>query len=132
MDVEVFDFEGPFTEAELSDLQDHMDALEKENHDKCQQIEFLEAKYQDLEQQIQDFTASGIACSKHGQMESLLKLPPPLTVEETNERINKRCDTVEEKIKVLETELVSFKEQVKRTKPGPTQEALKSRALRIL
>lgn len=59
------------------------------------------------------------------------KTPPP-TVEEATERINKRGDNVDEKIKKLDAELVKYREQMKRTRPGPAQEAVKARAMRIL
>lgn len=58
--------------------------------------------------------------------------PPPVSVEEAAERINRRGDKVEEKIKALDAELLGYKEQIKKTKPGPTQDALKARALRVL
>lgn len=47
-------------------------------------------------------------------------------------QINKRGDTVDEKIKKLDAELVKYKEQIKRTRPGPAQEAVKARAMRLL
>ncbi|KAH9564504.1 hypothetical protein CY35_04G028600 [Sphagnum magellanicum] len=59
------------------------------------------------------------------------KTPAP-TVEEATERINKRGDTVDEKIRKLDAELVKYKEQIKRTRPGPAQEAVKARAMRLL
>ncbi|EFJ29814.1 hypothetical protein SELMODRAFT_90273 [Selaginella moellendorffii] len=59
------------------------------------------------------------------------KTPPP-TVEEATERINKRGDGVDDKIKKLDAELVKYREQIKRTRPGPAQEAVKARAMRIL
>ncbi|KAG6549805.1 hypothetical protein Mapa_008786 [Marchantia paleacea] len=59
------------------------------------------------------------------------KAPVP-TVEEATERMNKRGDNVDEKIKKLDAELVKYREQIKRTRPGPAQEAVKARAMRIL
>eukprot|EP00246_Nothoceros_aenigmaticus_P018408 TRINITY_DN9604_c0_g4_i1.p1 TRINITY_DN9604_c0_g4~~TRINITY_DN9604_c0_g4_i1.p1 ORF type:complete len:237 (+),score=58.79 TRINITY_DN9604_c0_g4_i1:137-847(+) len=59
------------------------------------------------------------------------KVPPP-TVEEATDRINKRGDTVDEKIRKLDNELVRYKEQIKKTRPGPAQEAIKARAMRLL
>lgn len=47
-------------------------------------------------------------------------------------QINKRGETVDEKIKKLDTELARYKEQIKKTRPGPAQEAIKARAMRVL
>lgn len=47
-------------------------------------------------------------------------------------QINKRGETVDEKIKRLDVELSRYKEQLKRTRPGPAQEAVKARAMRVL
>ncbi len=47
-------------------------------------------------------------------------------------QMNKRGDTVDEKIKKLDAELFKYKEQIKRTRPGPAQEAVKARAMRLL
>lgn len=47
-------------------------------------------------------------------------------------QIGKRGDSVEEKIKKLDAELSKYKEQIKRTRPGPAQEAVKARAMRVL
>ncbi|CAL5365181.1 unnamed protein product [Camellia sinensis] len=46
--------------------------------------------------------------------------------------INKRRETVDEKIKKLDAELARYKEQIKKTRPGPAQEAVKARAMRVL
>ncbi|CAL5365175.1 unnamed protein product [Camellia sinensis] len=46
--------------------------------------------------------------------------------------INKRSETVDEKIKKLDAELARYKEQIKKTRPGPAQEAVKARAMRVL
>ncbi|XP_057539367.1 vacuolar protein sorting-associated protein 60.2-like isoform X2 [Amaranthus tricolor] len=46
--------------------------------------------------------------------------------------INKRGETVDEKIKRLDAELARYKEQLKKTRPGPAQEAVKARAMRVL
>ncbi|KAI7981512.1 Vacuolar protein sorting-associated protein 60.1 [Camellia lanceoleosa] len=46
--------------------------------------------------------------------------------------INKRGETVDEKIKKLDVELARYKEQIKKTRPGPAQEAVKARAMRVL
>lgn len=47
-------------------------------------------------------------------------------------QINKRGETVDDKIKKLDAELARYKEQIKRTRPGPAQEAVKARAMRVL
>ena len=47
-------------------------------------------------------------------------------------QIGKRGESVDEKIKKLEMELVKYKEQIKKTRPGPAQEAVKARAMRVL
>lgn len=59
------------------------------------------------------------------------KEPPP-SVQDASDRINKRGETVDEKITKLDAELSKYKEQIKRTRPGPAQEAVKARAMRVL
>ncbi|XP_022968311.1 vacuolar protein sorting-associated protein 60.1-like [Cucurbita maxima] len=59
------------------------------------------------------------------------KEPPP-SIEDASERINKRGESVDEKIKKLDVELNRYKEQIKKTRPGPAQEAVKARAMRVL
>ncbi|PSR98792.1 Charged multivesicular body protein [Actinidia chinensis var. chinensis] len=59
------------------------------------------------------------------------KEPPP-SVSDASDRINKRGETVDDKIKKLDTELARYKEQIKKTRPGPAQEAVKARAMRVL
>lgn len=59
------------------------------------------------------------------------KQPPP-SLNEASDRINKRGESVDEKIKRLDGELSKYKEQIKRTRPGPAQEAVKARAMRVL
>lgn len=39
---------------------------------------------------------------------------------------------MDEKIKKLDAELFKYREQIKRTRPGPAQEAVKARAMRLL
>ncbi|KAH0462875.1 hypothetical protein IEQ34_007457 [Dendrobium chrysotoxum] len=60
------------------------------------------------------------------------KQEPPPTIQDATDRINKRGDTVDEKINKLDSELARYKEQIKKTRPGPAQEALKARAMRVL
>ncbi|CAN6977692.1 unnamed protein product [Brassica oleracea var. botrytis] len=46
--------------------------------------------------------------------------------------INKRGESVEDKIKKLDVELCKYKEQIQKTRSGPVQQALKARAMRLL
>ncbi|XP_074310783.1 vacuolar protein sorting-associated protein 60.2-like [Silene latifolia] len=57
---------------------------------------------------------------------------PPPSVQDAADRITKRGDSVEDKIKKLDAELARYKEQIKKTRPGPAQEAVKARAMRVL
>ncbi|KAL7147057.1 hypothetical protein ABFS83_06G082700 [Erythranthe nasuta] len=59
------------------------------------------------------------------------KEPPP-SVQDASDRITKRGESVDDKIKRLDTELARYKEQIKKTRPGPAQEAVKARAMRVL
>ncbi|CAL5322121.1 unnamed protein product [Camellia sinensis] len=59
------------------------------------------------------------------------KQPSP-SIHDASDRINKRRETVDEKIKKLDAELARYKEQIKKTRPGPAQEAVKARAMRVL
>ncbi|PKA51690.1 Vacuolar protein sorting-associated protein 32 like 2 [Apostasia shenzhenica] len=59
------------------------------------------------------------------------KEPPP-SVQDASDKINKRGDTVDEKIQKLDAELARYREQIKRTRSGPAQEAVKARAMRVL
>ncbi|XP_008791033.1 vacuolar protein sorting-associated protein 60.1-like [Phoenix dactylifera] len=60
------------------------------------------------------------------------KKDPPPSIQDATDKINKRGDTVDEKIKKLDAELARYKEQIKKTRPGPAQEAVKARAMRVL
>lgn len=51
---------------------------------------------------------------------------------QTNPQISKRGDSVDDKIKKLDAELARYKDQIKKTRPGPAQEAIKARAMRVL
>lgn len=59
------------------------------------------------------------------------KEPKP-TLEDAAARITTRGDTLDEKIRKLEVELLRHRDQIKRTRPGAAQEAAKARALRVL
>lgn len=57
---------------------------------------------------------------------------PPPSITDATDRINKRGESVDERIKRLDSELVKYKEQIKKTRPGPAQEAVKARAMKVL
>ncbi|GMH07873.1 hypothetical protein Nepgr_009713 [Nepenthes gracilis] len=57
---------------------------------------------------------------------------PPPSIQDSSDRINKRGENVDDKIKKLDAELARYKEQIKKTRPGPAQEAVKARAMRVL
>ncbi|CAN7117281.1 unnamed protein product [Brassica rapa subsp. narinosa] len=57
---------------------------------------------------------------------------PPPSIQDASDRINKRGETVEEKIKKLDVDLCKYREQIQKTRPGPAQQALKARAMRLL
>src|SRR5438105_3520354 len=47
-------------------------------------------------------------------------------------QVNERGETVDEKIKKLDEELARYKDQIRKTRPGPSQEAIKARVIRLL
>lgn len=57
---------------------------------------------------------------------------PPPSIQDASDRINKRGESVDDKIKRLDAELGRYREQIKKTRPGPAQEAVKARAMRVL
>ncbi|KAJ8756234.1 hypothetical protein K2173_025046 [Erythroxylum novogranatense] len=57
---------------------------------------------------------------------------PPPSIQDASDRINKRGESVDDKIKKLDAELARYREQIKKTRPGPAQEGLKARAMRVL
>ncbi|KZV55261.1 charged multivesicular body protein 5 [Dorcoceras hygrometricum] len=59
------------------------------------------------------------------------KEPQP-SHQESTDNMSKRGDTIDEKIKKLDAELARYKDQIKKTRPGPAQEAIKARATRVL
>ncbi|XP_043691516.1 vacuolar protein sorting-associated protein 60.1-like isoform X1 [Telopea speciosissima] len=59
------------------------------------------------------------------------KEPPP-SIQDASNRLNTRGENVDEKIKKLDAELTRYREQIKKTRPGPAQEAVKARAMRVL
>ncbi|KMZ56556.1 putative Charged multivesicular body protein [Zostera marina] len=57
---------------------------------------------------------------------------PPTTIQDASDRLSKRGESVEEKIKKLDVELARYGEQIRKTRPGHSQDSLKNRAMRIL
>lgn len=45
---------------------------------------------------------------------------------------SKRSDTVDDKIRRLDAALSRYREQIKKTRPGPAREAIKVRAVKVL
>ncbi|KAF3961548.1 hypothetical protein CMV_013842 [Castanea mollissima] len=56
----------------------------------------------------------------------------PPSINDASDRVNKRGETMDEKVKRLDVELSRYKEEIKKTRPGPAQEAVKARAMRPL
>ncbi|KAF8005647.1 hypothetical protein BT93_K0051 [Corymbia citriodora subsp. variegata] len=57
---------------------------------------------------------------------------PASSVQDASDRMTRRGETIDDKIKKLDAELSRYKEQIKKMRPGPAQEAKKARAMRIL
>lgn len=58
--------------------------------------------------------------------------PPAPSIEETTTNLNARGDSLNEKIKKLDAEMARYRDQLKKTRPGPAQAAIKQRAMRVL
>lgn len=59
------------------------------------------------------------------------KKEPPPTLEQAGANLDSRGTRIDEQIKKLDQQLMGFREQIKKTRPGPAQEALKRRALTV-
>lgn len=57
---------------------------------------------------------------------------PAPTMDEAVDKLNTRGDSVDEKIRKLDEQLAKHKDIIKKTRPGPAQEAAKRRALTVL
>lgn len=58
--------------------------------------------------------------------------PPPPSLTDASETVNKRAGVLDDKIKLLDKQLVDFKNQIKATRPGPAQARIKQRAMQVL
>jgi len=59
------------------------------------------------------------------------KEPPP-SLDDVSASMDARGGSLDEKIRKLDAELLKHKDMIKRTRPGPAQEAAKQRAMRVL
>eukprot|EP01116_Phalansterium_solitarium_P022215 TRINITY_DN7254_c0_g1_i1.p1 TRINITY_DN7254_c0_g1~~TRINITY_DN7254_c0_g1_i1.p1 ORF type:complete len:178 (-),score=61.92 TRINITY_DN7254_c0_g1_i1:103-636(-) len=57
---------------------------------------------------------------------------PAVSLDEATQRVDARATALDTKVKNLEAELVDYRERIKKTRPGPQQNALKQKALRVL
>eukprot|EP00884_Botryococcus_braunii_P019896 jgi/Botrbrau1/6590/Bobra.0189s0017.1 len=58
--------------------------------------------------------------------------PPAPTIEEASARLTTRGDTLDEKIRKLDAQLIQHREAIRKARPGPAQDAAKRRALGVL
>lgn len=58
-------------------------------------------------------------------------MPPP-TLDQATDKLTNRGDTLDEKIRKLDEQLMKHKEAIRKCRPGPAQEAAKRRALGVL
>lgn len=57
---------------------------------------------------------------------------PPVTLEETSQKLDSRIGGLEEKIKKLDQQLIVAKEQLKKLRPGGQRNSVQQNALRLL
>lgn len=57
---------------------------------------------------------------------------PPPTLDEATGKLTGRGDTLDEKIRKLDQQLIQHRETIRRTRPGPAQDAAKRRALVVM
>jgi charged multivesicular body protein 5 len=57
---------------------------------------------------------------------------PTPTLAEASASVDKRCEALDERIKKLDAELIRYRQQMQRTRPGPAQNGIKQRALKVM
>eukprot|EP00210_Caulerpa_lentillifera_P003732 g3565.t1 len=57
---------------------------------------------------------------------------PPITIQDASENLAARGKKLDDKISQLDIKLIKLREQIQQTRPGPSQEATKKRALQFL
>jgi len=57
---------------------------------------------------------------------------PAISLEDATKKVDSRVEGLDVKIKKLDAELVGYREQLKKTKPGPAQNGIRQRAMRTL
>jgi charged multivesicular body protein 5 len=60
------------------------------------------------------------------------KPTPPPTIDDTSIVLEKRGDSIDVKIAKLDKELMEYREQLKKVRPGPSQARIKQKALHVL
>ncbi|CAI7766984.1 unnamed protein product [Closterium sp. NIES-54] len=108
----------------------YLDDILVYSRDKQQHLDDLEAVFTILDKHRLLTKGSKVEMNRIFGVKKEKTPAPSLT--EASERINARGDSLDEKIRKLEAELVRYRDQIKRTRPGPAQEALKARAMRVL
>jgi len=60
------------------------------------------------------------------------KNTPAPSLDDATKKVNERGETLDSKIKKLDEELFKYREQMKRMRPGPAQNGIRQRAMRVL
>eukprot|EP01062_Namystynia_karyoxenos_P048159 TRINITY_DN3658_c0_g1_i1.p3 TRINITY_DN3658_c0_g1~~TRINITY_DN3658_c0_g1_i1.p3 ORF type:complete len:218 (+),score=127.08 TRINITY_DN3658_c0_g1_i1:91-744(+) len=58
--------------------------------------------------------------------------PPPPSMDDASDRLGKRCDEVDVRIRKVDEELIKIKEQMKKTRSGPARQRLQQRGVQLL
>ena len=57
---------------------------------------------------------------------------PIPNIEDQANKVESRVETLDDKIKLLDVQLLQYKKQIQQTKPGPVQNGLRQKALRLM